>query len=121
MARKGAPITPGYLCKTGGQWRAVRLLDLAVLLYAVHQASTDEQVGFEDARETIQTLTRRLNKSVLIDPNHIESALWSANLLDEQAKFRHPTGMSFEEFAQRIVGKDTFNRRYNVIERKDND
>jgi hypothetical protein len=119
VSRRGAPIKPNYLAKTGGQWRPVLLLDLAVLLYAVHQGASDDLVGFEDARETLESLTKRLSKRVLVDPNLIESSLWSANLLDELGRFKHPNGLSFEEFAQRIVGRGKFNRRYNVIERKD--
>lgn len=110
-------IKAGYLRKSR-QWKPVRLLDLAILLLHVHRGAKDKRVGFEDARETLDSLTQRLNKRVLVDPTLIESALWSANLLDELGEFEHPKGMSFDEFARKLCAPDSFNRSYNVIEKK---
>lgn len=113
-----APLPQGYLAKKGGQWRPVRLLDIAVLLYAVYQGAADEDVGFEDAQETLDTLTRKLNKKIFMEPAVLESALWSCNLLNEKGKFIHPRGLSFEQFLKDVLGRDKFNRVYNVIEKE---
>lgn len=119
MAKRGAPIKAGYLSKRGGQWLPVRLLDLAVLLYAIHWAALDENIGHNDARESVQSLTKRLNRHVYVDPNVVESALYACNLLDEQGKFVHPQGIGFETMLKRVLGDRKFSRRYSTVERKE--
>lgn len=110
-------LPANYLSKKGGQWRSVSLLQIAVLLYHVHRGAQDDQVGFEDAQESLNSLTLKLNKTVMCDPALLESALWSANLMDEQGKWWHPQGTTFDEFCVRLLGhKAKFNRTYNVIE-----
>jgi hypothetical protein len=114
-----AALPPQYLAKKGGQWRHVKLLDIATLLLNIHMAAKDEDVGFEDAQNTLSSITARLNKMVLLDPALIESGLWSGNLLNEKGRFVSPTGETFDEFVRRLLGRDGFNRIYNTIERKD--
>ncbi len=112
-------LPQGYLSKQGGQWREVRLLDLAVLLLHVHMGAKEEQVGFEDAQESIDTLTRKLNKKVFIDPALLESCLWSCNLMDEANKWWHPRDRTFDEFVRDVLGSSgEFNKIYNIIEKE---
>jgi hypothetical protein len=110
-------IPPKYLVKTGA-FRVVKLLDLAILLYHVHKGSQDNEVGFLDARESLDTLTRSLNKEVYIDVSKLESALWSANIMDEQGKFWHPT-LTFEQWVKSIIGNDKYHRVYGTLEKKE--
>lgn len=112
-------IKRGYLRKKGGQWRSVRLMDLVVLLYHVHKGANMDEVGFEDALETIDSLTRRLNQRVLIDPNLLESALWSCNMLDEREQFWHPKNKNFDDFVRELLGRDGFDKTYNLIQKRD--
>jgi hypothetical protein len=112
-------LPQGYLAKKGGQWRSVKLIDLAVLLYNVAKGAEDSEVGFEDAQRTIEELFLRLNKKIMVAPDLLESALWSSNLLNEQGKWTHPAGMTFDEWVKGIVGPDTFNKTYSLIEKKD--
>jgi hypothetical protein len=111
-------LPPNYLAKPGGKWREVRLLDIAVMLLHVHLGAKEEHVGFEDARETIDTLTRKLNKKVLVDPVLLESCLWSCNLMNEAGKWWHPRDNNFDEFLKDVLGAAKFNKVYNVIERE---
>lgn len=110
-------LPANFLSKKGGQWRKVTLLQLAILLFHVHRGATDDQVGFEDAQETLDTLTRKLNRPVHSNPVLLESALWSANLLDEQGKWWHPHGLTFDEFVVQLLGRKVkFDKIYNLIE-----
>lgn len=97
--------------------RAIKLIDLAILLYHVHKGAEDQEIGFEDARESLESLTTQLNKTVYIKEAHIESALWSANLMDEKRTFWHPK-LDFNSWVKSIVGTDGFNRFYNLIGEK---
>lgn len=108
-----------FLSKPGGKWRTVRLLDFVTLLDNIYRAAEDGEIGFEDAGDTIDTLTRKLNKKVLIDPGTLEGALWSCNLMDEKGKFWHPRYKTFDEWVKQLLGQDHFNKIYNLIEKKD--
>jgi len=113
-----SPIPKHYL-RNPSQYRLpIKLLDVAVLLLSIHRGAQDDCVGFEDARMTLDELVAKLNKTIWIEQRLIESAMWSANLLDEAGKFWHPESISFEEFAKDVCGKHKFNRIYNLIERK---
>lgn len=112
-------IKRGYLSKTGGRVRKVKLIDVVTLLHNIHVGAQTSEVGFEDARETITTITSRLSRSsAYLDPSLIESGLWSANLLNEKGKFWDPNGRTFEEFVREVLGRDGFDMFYNTIERK---
>lgn len=110
-----------YLSKQGGQWRAVRLLELATLLSALHQASNDPDVGFEDAQRTLDQITRFLNKKVYLPPDLIECGLWACNLLSERDRFRDAKGRSFEQFLKELLPNANFDRFYNTVEWKGNE
>src|SRR5688572_29791250 len=84
----------------------IKLLDLAILLFHVHKgAQMRNTIGFGDANRSLLSITKRLNKKVWIEPFLIESALWSANCLDEINRFWHPEKIPFEEWANKLVGK----------------
>jgi hypothetical protein len=112
-------IPPNFLSKKGGQWRKVTLLDLVTLLHNLRAGAEHPEVGFEDAQQTLASLTGKLNKTLLLDPALIESCLWSANLLDERGEFWDAKGRTFEEYVRSLVGPDKFSRPYNLIEKKD--
>jgi hypothetical protein len=112
-------LPAGYLSKRGRQWRRVRLLDLVTLLHNVYVGSEDIEVGFEDAQETLASLTLRLNKPVMLDPSLLESALWSCNLLDEKGKFWDAKGRPFDQFLKELLPHDRFNKQYNYLEDKE--
>lgn len=110
----------GYLRKQGGKWRPVRLLDIVTLLHNVHAGSRHKEVGFEDALETLDSLTKKLSrKKFLIDPSILESALWSCNLMDENKEFWDAQGRTFDEFLKALLGSDKFDKFFNMIERKE--
>lgn len=111
------PIKPGFLGKKGGKWRSVRLLELAVLLYNAHIAARDDDIGFEDANDTLDNITRRFNKWIFVDPALVDSLLWACNLLNEKKQFVHPRGLTFEQFIEKILkGRGKYDTFYNLIE-----
>lgn len=108
------------LQKTGQTRIDVRLMDIVALLYALHRAGADDDIGFEDAGRTLEGITRVLNRRVALESSVLESALWSCNLLDEKGQFWHPEGLEFERWVKDIIGRNLkYNRVYNLIERKD--
>lgn len=96
------------------------LYELAIILYHVKLGASDRNIGFEDTENSLNGITRALNRIIPIKKNYIESALWSANLLDEKNKFNHPEKIGFKEFLQPILRRNdcTFNSKYHFIDRK---
>lgn len=107
-------LPQNYLSKKGGRYRKVKLLDIVTLLHNMYAGARHPKVGFEDAHETTNTILRRLNKKVLIDPTILESLLWSCNLLDERGKFWDAKGRTFDDFVTQL-GIKKFDKRYNLI------
>jgi hypothetical protein len=107
-----------FLSRKGRKWRTIRMLDVVVLLYHVYQGLKDDDVGYEDAEDTLALMTRRLSPIYRMDPKILESALWSCNLLNEKGKWWHPNDRTFDEFIRDVLGEDSFNKTYNVIEFK---
>jgi hypothetical protein len=98
--------------------RPIKTLDLAILLYHVWRGSQEPEIGHADAKESLTTLTNQLNRKVYLDPALIESALWSANMLDEDGKFWHPHGLTFDEWVRNMLGsRKEYNRNYGTIEK----
>ncbi len=98
------------------------VLDLAILLFHVHRGTEIEQVGFEDCERTLQQLTAALEpKRVFVPRECVESALWSANLMDEVGEFWHPQGTGFDKWVRKILAHSLsemhlqFSRTYNRI------
>lgn len=115
---RGAPIPRNYLSKKGGKWLPVRLSDICVLMHNVQEGSKHPEVGFEDAQRTLDHLVNALNRKILLPPDLIESALWSANLLNEAGAFQDFRDRSLDDFIKQVLGKEQFNKLYNTIERK---
>lgn len=114
-----ATLPRGFLQKKDGQWRMMRLLDVVTLLYNVHRGAQTDEVGFEDAMNTLEAVTRRLNKKTLVDPQVLESCLWSCNLLNERGQFWHPRGYTFDQFLKDILQGDEFDKDYNLIKKRE--
>lgn len=95
--------------------RPLTALDVTALLWNVVAASKNSEVGFEDANRTLKELLGDLNVTVRVSESAIESALWCANLLDERGQYVHPMGVPFESFAQKIAGKEIFDKDYNYF------
>lgn len=118
MSRR-APLTPGFLSKKGGRYRAVKMMELVTLIHNVMRGvQLPNEVGFEDANRSLDSLFRRLNKKVLIEPGALESMLWSANLMDERGEFWDVKERPFDQFIRELLGSDKFDRRYNMIKKK---
>lgn len=96
----------------------VKALDLMVLLYHAHRAATDPLIGYEDANTTIDELTRKLTFRNKFDVQHLESALWSCNLMDEKGQFWSPFGLSFKDWVVKAFPGYSFDTTYNTLEKK---
>lgn len=107
---------------------AVSLLDLSVILYNMHAAAIDPEVGFEDCERTLWKLTDELHRrSVTVTYGALESALWSSNMLNEKGSFFNPRRTKdgkteeFDAFVARLLHyakKDAilhFDANYNKI------
>lgn len=98
----------------------IRLSDAVVLLTNVLIAEQKSQIGFEDANRTISELFNELvgTKMVNVPVSAVESALWSANLLDERGAFVHFRPISFKTFVGNVAGPGNFSFLHNYIKEK---
>lgn len=100
----------------------VSTLDLLVLLdHVLRGAALPDLIGWEDAENTLQDMVKLLNRDVYLDRSVLESALWSANLMNEAGKYKHPMGMGFDEWLKQLLGPLKFNKQLNTIGEKKND
>lgn len=112
-------IPPRFLQKEGGKWRPVRLRDIVTLLASIKAASENADIGFSDALQTEDQVYNQLNKTVLVDPNVIESALWCCNMLNELELFEDYRGRTFDQFVvDALNGHGTFDKTYSTVEWK---
>jgi hypothetical protein len=94
----------------------VSLMELVTLIQNVIVGAQTTEVGFEDARETVESLTRKLNGFTMIETSVLESALWSCNLLNENQKFWDTKGRDFDSFLKDLLGNARrFDKTYNLI------
>jgi hypothetical protein len=109
-----------YLAKKGGKYRPIKLIDIVTLLHNLFEGVRCEQVGFEDANMTAEEIKLYLTKKkVWLAPEVIESALWSANLMDEEGKFWDVKERTFEDFLRSVLKNPRrFDRFYNFIKDK---
>ncbi len=101
--------------------RAISLLQAAVLLGNLELAKRNPDVGFEDADRTYEEVFKTFadGKYVMVSTDILESALWACNLLNEQEKFFHPSGRTFDNFLGLLINRDeTFDKEMNYIKPK---
>lgn len=95
----------------------MRTLDLAALILAVSKAAKDPEIGWLDANRSLEEFYFRYGFKVKIPLRFAETALYCANLLDEQGKWEHPLGWSFNHFLREMKLKNRFSKKYNWIEK----
>lgn len=101
---------------------SLSLIDLAMLIYYAYVATEHPEIGNSHAYSTTEGLVRgQLNRSTLINKDALESALYNANMLDEQGIFWNPHFSSFKELAENLLHTKntglTFDTFYNKIVR----
>lgn len=94
----------------------VSILNLAVLLYNIHKGAAHDKVGFVDADNTLNSLTRSLEGQISVPTTDLESALWSCNLMCENEEFWHPRDETFNQFVKSVLKGLRFDKKYNIIE-----
>lgn len=82
----------------------IKLIDLVVLLSNTLKGSQRQDIGFEDADQSLHELLSNLNREVVVEKTDLESMLWSCGLLDEEKAFWHPRGYNFGNFVKLILG-----------------
>ncbi len=120
--RREHPIPPDILVNPNNKWRLVTLMDVLTMLRHIHEGAVHPKVGFLDANETLESITKILNrKRIWLQQSTLESALWSCNLLDELNQFKDYRGRTFDQFLRDLLetNKESFNRFYNLIQTKD--
>lgn len=100
----------------------ITIYDAIVLLYHVHLgAQLPDICGFEDNDNTLKKLVESFTRRRIVVPKvTIESALWSANMMDENDSFWAPNDESFDAFVKTMLLKcglpnAKFDRVYNRI------
>jgi hypothetical protein len=87
-----------------------------ILLDNIARGAEHVNVGFEDAARTRGQLEGLIISGRALDMEVLESALWSANLLNEEGSFYHPAGLTFDQFVEEILPTNmTFDRFFNLI------
>jgi hypothetical protein len=82
----------------------VKPLELAVMLYHIHKAANDPDIGFIDAeRRLVQISNDLVRKPAAIKQSLVESSLAFCNMMAEQGKFWHPFNKSIDEFISDVV------------------
>lgn len=103
------------------KFHKVKIMDLVVLMGNLWKGAKDAQIGFEDADQTLNELSSKLDHEVWIKLTDLESALWSCNTLNEAEKFWHPRNEKFDSFLSKLLNRRKFNKIYNLIELDTND
>ncbi len=98
----------------------VKPLDLAVMLYHIHKAASDPEIGYIDAERRLSQISNDLvRKPAKIKQSLVESSLAFCNLMAEQGKFWHPLNKSVDEFISdvvRVTGKPyRFDKDYHLF------
>lgn len=94
----------------------LRLVDAAVLLVNLYNASKQSEIGFLDADQTLDMLVHKIDRKVTLSKVTVESALCHSNMLNELGKFWHYEDLTLEEFINKIITKDRkFNSDYNYM------
>jgi len=96
--------------------RPINGLDFFVLIHA-SMTCAETKVGWNHVRKTYQTWLRELSSlSLSKSKEHLEDALYAVNMLDEDDKFRHPYGMNFNNFLNKVLRpNERFDKIINVI------
>jgi len=100
--------------------RRISALDFYTLIHASMTAAQHPRIGWNHAETTYpKWLAELQDQKISISDDHLEDALYAANLLDEKKKFHHPFGLNFNTLLKRIltVG-ESFDKIGNIILRK---
>lgn len=107
----------GTVDKTNPVRYSISGFEAAVLLFhllrAGEKGNLSANATMKDLADQLEHYRQPVKKEVL------EAALYVCNMDTEQGAFWHPYNNSFEQFAKKVLPADfTFNRTYNLIERK---
>ena len=101
-------------------WVSLNTLQLATLLANILiSCRLKEGPGWGDAIRTKEEVMYFLMKRHSLPLDIVESALWCANMLDEENKFFHLGDLKFDQFVTDVIGDGrTFDRSYGIVEPK---
>lgn len=92
------------------------MTELVVLLY--HLMLFEDLGADETKEELIKAVPEYL---VRVDKRFLEAAFYASNMMDEDGKFWHPLGITFDEFTERTLQhRGTFDKYYNLIKENKN-
>lgn len=103
-----------------GTTHTLQASELVALLWALNEAISHPKVGFNHATTDVQGwLSSITPHGVSLDTAFLEDLLYSANMLTELNKYKHPLGKSFDETLRLVLKPgETFNKDINEICRK---
>lgn len=97
-------LTPGYLKQPDRRFKKVSLMDLLTLILNIQKGAATKEVGFVDANETLQSLTKQLNKAAWVEQSVLESGLYSCSMMNEQGLFEDIKNRPFQTYLKDVLG-----------------
>lgn len=84
-------------------------------------ANRSKKIGWNHADTVfLDWLNQLSQKNIEINDEHLEDALYAANMLNEAKLLKHPTGAHFTQILKKVLKKDErFDRLVNVIVKED--
>lgn len=83
------------------------------MLFHIHQAAQDPEIGYVDSETNIKRVTNDLNrKPAAVRQSQIESALAFCNMAAETGKFWDPLGRSIDDFIGDVIAASGKNYRF---------
>ena len=102
-----------------GMYVKVGVLDLVTMLDHIYRGAKHPEVGFEDIDHTLQSISTSFDKELRMLRSDVESALWSANLLNDLGLFKHHKGYEFDYWVKKTFPKYRFDKGLNLLIEKE--
>lgn len=101
--------------------RVISAVDYYFLIHCcIVSALNSRQLGWNHADTTFDMWLKELGDiSILINDNHLEDALYAANMMSEKRIYRHPLNIDFNMLLKRVLKSyEGFDKTLNVIYKK---
>lgn len=100
--------------------KRLRVGDVLTLLLSIEKAAKHRDIGYLDADRTQSQLEKCLNTQVYFPWEAVESAMWSARMLEEKGLFMDYKKRSFDKFVKSVLNKrERYDFRYSFIMEED--
>lgn len=99
------------------QGRTINALDFFVLIHMAMSSAEIPSLGWTHARTSYHKWLNELaTVDMQIGKDHLEDALYAANMLNETGVYKHPHGVEFDDLLKKILRPgEIFDKITNVI------